>query len=212
MTFPSDNTRSKKSTPGKPGRPRGNASTGRSPPASGNGGDRPTAGANANGGGQLVPQDDAALRANLADLEARGVDVAALVARFGAVAEGLGGLAGDLNNVVGQIGTMSASLDATDAAVRQLQERQERQEQERQEQEQERGPIELFLREMHGELTGEATTLAVVLDRFVDRVAAQRNADRARIAALEEEVAQLCLIVARLEQEEQEEQELELDE
>ena len=132
MSSSPDRTLSNVAASGNAGPGNPNGSTG-----SGNGGDRPTAGGNANGngppapggngppapgGGQLVPQDDAALQANLANLEARGVDVT--------VAEGLGGLAGDLNNVVGRIGTTSASLDTTDTAVRQLQERQEQERQE----------------------------------------------------------------------------------
>ena len=183
-------TRSKSATPS---RARGNLASGRGSQSPGGNGGNANAEPNANGppapggnggaaaAGQLAPQVDAAA-------------LRALFARAGSVAAGIGDLSGDLQNAVGRIGTLSATLDATDATIRQEQERQEqlqeRQEQEQGRQEQRRQDLDQLVRfqmRLHTELTEEVGTLSAFIIQFEGRVEAQRNADRARIAALEEQ-------------------------
>ena len=181
-------TRSKSATPS---RARGNLASGRGSQSPGGNGGNANAEPNANGppapggnggaaaAGQLAPQVDAAA-------------LRALFARAGSVAAGIGDLSGDLQNAVGRIGTLSATLDATDATIRQEQERQlqERQEQEQGRQEQRRQDLDQLVRfqmRLHTELTEEVGTLSAFIIQFEGRVEAQRNADRARIATLEEQ-------------------------
>ena len=115
------------------------------------------------------------------------------------------------------------------AALRAVVARQEQERQEQERQEQRRRELELLTLqiEMHGELTQEVRTLGVALGDRTARIAAleeQRDADRARIAALEqrdadrscieqrdarisaleEEVAQLRLVVEDILEEEEE--------